>query len=46
MRYKETMLVLSILTAGTLTAQQPTFEQAKVTPVLSKALPEVPGKEL
>jgi quercetin dioxygenase-like cupin family protein len=46
MRYKETLLVLIVLTAGTLTAQQPTVEQAKVTPVLSKALPEFPGKEV
>jgi len=46
MRYKETLLVLLILIAGTLTAQQPTVEQVKVTPVLSKALPEIPGKEV
>ena len=46
MRCKGTLLVLIVLTAGTLTAQQPTVEQAKVTPVLSKALPEFPGKEV
>jgi quercetin dioxygenase-like cupin family protein len=46
MRYKEKLLVLLIPTAGTLTAQQPKVEQVKVTPVLSKALPEIPGKEV
>jgi quercetin dioxygenase-like cupin family protein len=46
MRYKEKLLILLVLTAGTLTAQQPTVEQVKVTPVLSKALPEIPGKEV
>lgn len=46
MRYKETLLVLLVLTAGTLTAQQPTVDQVKVTPVLSKAVPEIPGKEV
>jgi quercetin dioxygenase-like cupin family protein len=46
MRYKETLLVLLVVTAGTLTAQQPTVDQVKVTPVLSKALPEIPGKEV
>jgi quercetin dioxygenase-like cupin family protein len=46
MRYKETLLVLLVLTAGTLTAQQPTVQQVKVTPLLSKALPETPGKEV
>jgi quercetin dioxygenase-like cupin family protein len=46
MRYKETLLILLFLTAGTLTAQQPTVEQVKITPVLSKALPEIPGKEV
>lgn len=40
------MLVLLVLTAGALTAQQPVTEQVKVTPVLSKALPEIPGKEV
>jgi quercetin dioxygenase-like cupin family protein len=45
-RYKETLLVLLVLTAGILTAQQPTAQQAKVTPVLSKDLPEIPGKEV
>ena len=39
-------MVVLILIAGTLTAQQPTVEQVKVTPVLSKALPEIPGKEV
>ena len=46
MRYKETLLVLLVLTAGILTAQQPTAQQVKVTPVLSKDLPEIPGKEV
>jgi quercetin dioxygenase-like cupin family protein len=45
-RYNETLLVLLVLTAGILTAQQPTAQQAKVTPVLSKDLPEIPGKEV
>ena len=46
MRYKETLVVLLVLTAGILTAQQPTAQQVKVTPVLSKDLPEIPGKEV
>ena len=46
MRYKETLVVLLVLTTGILTAQQPTAQQVKVTPVLSKDLPEIPGKEV
>jgi hypothetical protein len=41
MKYKETLSVPLILAAGTLRAQQPTVEQVKVTPVLTKALPEI-----
>ena len=44
--YKALMLVLLALTTSTLTAQQPMAQQVKVTPVLSKALAEVPGKEV
>ena len=44
--YKALMLVLLAVTTGTLTAQQPTAQQVKVTPVLSKDLPEIPGKEV
>ena len=45
MRYKEALLVLLFLTAGTLTAQQPTANEAKVTPLMSKTLPDIPGRE-
>jgi len=46
MRHKETLLVLLVLTAGTLMAQQPTAKEAKVTPLMSKALADNPGKEV
>jgi len=46
MRYKETLSVLLVLTAVILTARQPSAQQVKVTPVLSKDLPEIPGKEV
>jgi quercetin dioxygenase-like cupin family protein len=40
------MWVLLLLTAGTLAAQQPTAPQAQVTPLMSKSVAEIPGKEL
>jgi len=46
MRHKETLLVLLVLAAGTLMAQQPTAKEAKVTPLMSKALADNPGKEV
>jgi quercetin dioxygenase-like cupin family protein len=46
MRHKETLLVLLVLTAGTLMAQQPTAKEAGVTPLMSKALADNPGKEV
>jgi quercetin dioxygenase-like cupin family protein len=46
MTYKKMMVVLLFLTAGTLAAQQPTAPQAKVTPLMSKDLADIPGKEL
>lgn len=46
MTYKKMMLVLLVLTAGTLAAQQPTAPQATVTPLMTKDLADVPGKEL
>ena len=39
------MLILLFLTAGTLVAQQPTAKDAKVTPLMSKDLKVIPGKE-
>jgi quercetin dioxygenase-like cupin family protein len=42
MKHKKLMLVLLFFTAGTLTAQPPLTKEAKVTPLMSKALP---GKE-
>jgi quercetin dioxygenase-like cupin family protein len=46
MKYIEIMLVLLFLMAGTLAAQQPADKEAKVTPLMSKALAENPGKEV
>ena len=46
MTYKKIMSILVILTASTLTAQQPMAQQVKVTPVLSKALADIPSKEV
>jgi len=46
MRHKETLLVLLVLAAGTLMAQQPTAKEAKVTPLMSKALADNPGQEV
>lgn len=47
---KTLLLVLIFLNTGTLMAQQPTVTQqvpqAKVTPLMSKDLTEVPGKEV
>jgi quercetin dioxygenase-like cupin family protein len=40
------MSILVVLTASTLTAQQPMAQQVKVTPVLSKALADIPSKEV
>ena len=45
MRYKAVLLVLLFLTTATLTAQQPSDREAKVTPLISKDLKEFPGKE-
>jgi quercetin dioxygenase-like cupin family protein len=42
---KKLMLILLFLTAGTLVAQQPTAKDAKVTPLMSKDLKVIPGKE-
>ena len=46
MTHKKMMLVLLFLTASTLAAQQPTAPQAKVTPLMSKSLADIPSKEL
>jgi quercetin dioxygenase-like cupin family protein len=46
MTYKKIMSILVVLTASTLTAQQPMAQQVKVTPVLSKALADIPSKEV
>src|SRR5580765_4485478 len=46
MKYIKTMLALIFLTAGTLAAQQPADKDAKVTPLMTKALAENPGKEV
>jgi quercetin dioxygenase-like cupin family protein len=46
MTHKKIILVLLLLTAGTVTAQQPMAKEAKVTPLMSKALAEIPGKEV
>jgi quercetin dioxygenase-like cupin family protein len=40
------MLILLFLTAGTMAAQEPTAKEAKVTPLMTKALAENPGKEV
>jgi quercetin dioxygenase-like cupin family protein len=46
MKHTEIMLVLLILVASALAAQQPTAKEAKVTPLMTKALAENPGKEV
>jgi len=50
MKNMKLMLVILFLVAGTLTAQQPTVTprapEATVTPLMSKDLPEFPGKEV
>jgi quercetin dioxygenase-like cupin family protein len=40
------VLVLIFLMTGTLMAQHPAGQQATVTPLMSKDLPELPGKEV
>ena len=40
------MLVVLLLTAGTLAAQEPADKEAKVTQLMTKALAENPGKEV
>jgi len=46
MKHTKIMLVLLILVASALAAQQPTAKEAKVTPLMRKALAENPGKEV
>ena len=49
MKNKKLMLVLLFLMTGTLMAQQPTANEpphASVTPLTSKDLPDLPGKEV
>jgi len=46
MAHMKRMLVLLFLTASTLAAQQPTAKEAKVTPLMTKALADNPGKEV
>jgi quercetin dioxygenase-like cupin family protein len=46
MKYIKIMLVLVFLAAGRLAAQQPAVKDAKVTPLMTKALAENPGKEV
>jgi quercetin dioxygenase-like cupin family protein len=50
MRNTKLTLALLVLMTGTLAAQQPTVEpsppEATVTPLMSKDLPELPGKEV
>jgi len=46
MKYIKIMLALIFLTAGTLAAQQSADKDAKVTPLMTKALAENPGKEV
>ena len=45
MTYKKLLLALLFLTAGTLVAQTPVPKDAKVTPLITKALADIPGKE-
>ena len=45
-RIKIIMLVLLFFAASTLAAQQPAAKEAKVTPLLTKALTDNPGKEV
>ena len=46
MKHKKLMLVLLFLTVGTLAAQTPGAKDAKVTPLMTKALADMPGKEV
>ena len=46
MKYTKIMLFLVFLTAGRLAAQQPADKDAKVTPLMTKALAENTGKEV
>jgi hypothetical protein len=46
MNLNKVMLVLLFPTAGTLTAQQPTAKEVKVTPLMSKDLADIRGKEV
>lgn len=46
MTYKKTLLALLFFAAGTLMAQQSAAQQVNVTPVLTKILADVPGKEV
>jgi quercetin dioxygenase-like cupin family protein len=46
MKYINIMMVLLLVTPGTLAAQQPADKEAKVTQLMSKALAENPGKEV
>lgn len=46
MKIVKLMLVVLFLATGTLMAQEPTAQQATVTPLMSKDLMELPGKEI
>ena len=46
MTHKKKILVLLLLSVGTIAAQQPTAPQAKVTQLMSKDVAGIPGKEL
>ncbi len=46
MMHKKLMWGLLFLTIGTVAAQQPAGKEAEVTPLMTKALPDVPGKEV
>jgi quercetin dioxygenase-like cupin family protein len=46
MRHKKLLMILFFLTAGTLLAQTPGAKDAKVTPLMTKALADIPGKEV
>jgi quercetin dioxygenase-like cupin family protein len=46
MTHKKKILVLLLLSVGTIAAQQSTAPQAKVTPLMSKDVADTPGKEL
>lgn len=46
MKIMKSILVLLFLTTGTLMAQHPAGQQATVTPLMSKDVMELPGKEV